>query len=158
MGSYSAVLIVDRDVAYGRALAVVLRRQGQRVKVVRTRAQALAAADREDYDVAVVDLFVGGGGAELARELCRRVPRVFLSLGAGLPPDELLEAVLGFPVHRKAVVPGLFKVPAASSNGKASGAKRPGSPQLLLAATELFPGPPARVRGRGRRPPRAGLQ
>jgi len=157
MDSDSVVLIVDRDAAYGHALAVVLRRQGQRVKVVRTRTQALLAAERGAYDIAIVDLFVGGGGAELARDLSRHVPRVFLSLGARLPPDELLEAVLGFPVHRKAVLPDLFKVPGASSNGRASGARRPGSPPLVLAANELFPAPPARVRGRARRLPRPGL-
>jgi hypothetical protein len=67
----------------------------------------VAAAQRESYDLAVVDLFVKGGGADLARRLTRRVPRVYLSVGAKMLTDELLEAVIGFPVLRKREVASL---------------------------------------------------
>jgi len=71
------------------------------VRLVRSAGAALSAAQREDCDLAVVDLFVKGGGVALARRLRRRVPRVYLSVGARLLPDELIEAAIGFPVVRK---------------------------------------------------------
>jgi len=88
----SMILLVDQDAACGRTLSVVLRRQGHRVHVARTRGRALAAARRQAFDLAIVDLFVEGGGAELARELSRHVPRLLLTLGMGLKQDEVLEA------------------------------------------------------------------
>lgn len=103
------MLVVDSDAEYGRALAALLRRAGVRVRLARTRAQALDAVRRRHFDLAVVDLFLGGGGVELARALARRVPRLLLSLGARMGHDELLEAVLGFPVHRKAVLASLLR-------------------------------------------------
>jgi hypothetical protein len=51
---------------------------------------------------------VKGGGVGLARRLTRRIPRVYLSVGARLLTDELLEAAIGFPVLRKRDLPGLF--------------------------------------------------
>jgi DNA-binding response OmpR family regulator len=112
-----SVLVVDADADYGRALAVVLRRAGGRVRVVRTRAQALQAARDSRFDLAVVDLFLGGGGVELARELARHVPRLMLSLAARLERGEILEAALGFPVHRKASLARLLRPSGAKSNG-----------------------------------------
>lgn len=112
-----SVLVVDADADYGRALAVVLRRAGGRVRVVRTRSQALQAARDTRFDLAVVDLFLGGGGVELARELARHVPRLMLSLAARLERGEILEAALGFPVHRKASLARLLRPSGAKSNG-----------------------------------------
>ena len=63
MRSGVSVLVVDADADYGRALAVVLRRTGGQVRVVRTRAQALQAAKTARFDLAVVDLFLGGSAA-----------------------------------------------------------------------------------------------
>ncbi len=99
-----AILLVEPDVACGRALAEVLRRGGDRVRVVRTGAQAVQAAARQSYDLAVVDLLIRGGGVELARKLSRRVPRLYLSVGARFLGDEILETALGFPVVLKARV------------------------------------------------------
>lgn len=108
------VLVVDGDADYGRALEVLLRRSGDRVRVVSSRGQALLAARRRRFDLAVVDLFLEGGGVELARELSRTVPRTLLSFGARLGLDELLQAALGFPVHRKAaLLRVLRRLPAA---------------------------------------------
>jgi DNA-binding response OmpR family regulator len=117
-----SILLVESDEGCSRSLAVVLRRQGDRVHVARTRTQALQAARRRPYDLAVVDLFLRGGGAELARDLARSVPKLYLSLGARLAQDEILEAALGFPVCRKAALPGLLR-----SNG-AGAARRNGRP------------------------------
>lgn len=114
------VLLVDADASYGQALAALLRRQGDAVEVVATRAEALAAVRRKHFDVAVVDLFVAGGGPELAQRLSRRVPRLVLSFGAHLGGDELVEAALGFPVRHKAALPALLRRPAGNGNGAAS--------------------------------------
>lgn len=121
MRAGESVLVVDSDAAYGRALAVLLRRGGVRVRVVRTRAQALLAVRKDRFDLAVVDLLLGGGGVELARELSRRVPRLLLSLGTRMGRDELLEAALGFPVHRKAALPSLLRLSDASPPGLRTG-------------------------------------
>ena len=104
-----AILLVESDAGCGEALARLVRRSGDRVRLVRTPGAAVAAARRECYDIAVVDLFVKGGGVVLARRLARRVPRVYLSVGAKMLTDELLEAVIGFPVLRKRDVPSLVR-------------------------------------------------
>src|SRR5206468_2791178 len=88
--------------------AVVLRRQGHRVHLAGTRTKALTAARRQAFDLAIVDIFVDGGGVELARDLSRMVPRLLLTLGMGMKQEEVLEAALGFPVHRKAVLPSVL--------------------------------------------------
>jgi len=117
-----AILLVEPDVACGRALAEVLRRGGDRVRVVRTGAQAVSAAARQSYDLAVVDLLIRGGGVELARKLARRVPRLYLSVGARLlGDDEILETALGFPVVRKARVQAHLARPRGPITSKASG-------------------------------------
>jgi hypothetical protein len=103
-----AVLLVESDAGCGQALARLVRRSGDRVRLVRTPGAAVAAAQRGSYDLAVVDLFVKGGGVDLARRLTRRVPRVYLSVGAKLLTDEILEAAIGFPVLRKKNVPSLM--------------------------------------------------
>ncbi|HSD66074.1 MAG TPA: hypothetical protein VLF95_05205 [Vicinamibacteria bacterium] len=103
-----AILLVESDAGCGQALVRLVRRRGDRVRFVRTPGAAVAAAQRESYDLAVVDLFGKGGGVDLARRLTRRVPRVYLSVGARLLAEELLEAALGFPVLRKRDLPGLF--------------------------------------------------
>jgi DNA-binding response OmpR family regulator len=118
-----SVLVVDGDADYGRALAVVLRRTGDRVRVARTRSQALQAVRHGRFDLAVVDLFLGGGGVELARELARHVPRLMLSLAARLERGEILEAALGFPVHRKATLVRLLRRSSARSRRAASRAR-----------------------------------
>ena len=101
-----AILLVESDAGCGQALARLVRRSGDRVRLVRTPGAAVAAAQRESYDLAVVDLFVKGGGVDLARRLTRRVPRVYLSVGPKLLTDELLETAIGFPVLRKRDLPG----------------------------------------------------
>jgi hypothetical protein len=89
---------------------------------VRTAQAAVSAARRDEFDVAVVDLSVKGGGVALARRLARRVPRVYLSVGARLLADELVEAAIGFPVVRKRDLPDLVtrgsSHPRPSDKGK----------------------------------------
>jgi len=91
---------------------------------VRSARAAAAAVGRSPYDLAVVDLLVRGGGAELARRLQARVPRVYLSVGARLLNDELLEAVVGFPVLRKSTLPGLLAHSRKSRRARASPRER----------------------------------
>jgi CheY-like chemotaxis protein len=103
-----SILLVEPDAACGETLARLIRRGGDEVRLVRTARAALAAAGRGGYDLGVVDLLVKGGGAELARRLQARVPRLYLSVGAPLLTDELIEAVVGFPVLRKGQLPRLL--------------------------------------------------
>jgi ActR/RegA family two-component response regulator len=95
------ILLVESDKGCGQALARLVRRRGDHVRLVRSAGAALSAARREACDLAVVDLLVKGGGVDLAQRLTRRVPRVYLSIGARLLTDELIEAAIGFPVVRK---------------------------------------------------------
>lgn len=114
------ILLVESDTRCGRALALLLRRNGHRVRFVRTARAAAAAAEREAFDLAVVDLLLPGGGHDLGRRLSRRVPRLYLSVGARLLPEEIVEMALGFPVLRKATVPKLVGARAndAGRSGK----------------------------------------
>jgi hypothetical protein len=92
------------------------------VRVVRTARAATAAVQREEFDLAVVDLLLAGGGADLGRRLSRRVPRLYLSVGARLLPEEIVEVALGFPVLRKVAVPDLVgaRLNGASSRPRAA--------------------------------------
>jgi len=128
-----AVLLVESDAECGRALARLLRRDGHRVRLVRTARAATGAVRREAFDLAVVDLLLPGGGPELGRRLARRVPRLYLSIGARLAPEDLIETALGFPVLQKATLPGCLgtllpgRVPAAEparSRPKARASRR----------------------------------
>jgi hypothetical protein len=101
------ILLVESDARCGLALARLLRRRGHRVRLVRTARAAAAAVEREAFDLAVVDLLLPGGGHDLGRRLSRRVPRLYLSVGARLLPEEIVELALGFPVLRKVSVPEL---------------------------------------------------
>ena len=152
MPSARSVLLVDPDATYGRTMASVLRRQGDQVRVVRTSRQALDEARRRPYDLAIVDLFVRGGGAELARELARRVPRLLLSLGVRLGRDEALEAALGFPVFLKSALPAVLRGRDASSNGRGSAERHPGSEPPFPGAIAPARGRSVRARRRGRPP------
>jgi hypothetical protein len=102
-----AILLVESDAGCGQALARLVRRGGDRVRLVRTPGAALAAAQRESFDVAVVDLFVKGGGVDLARRHTPPLKRVYLSVGPRLLTEELLEAAIGFPVLHKRDLPRL---------------------------------------------------
>jgi CheY-like chemotaxis protein len=117
------VLLVESDTQCGRALAQLLRRNGHRVRLVRTARAAVAAAEREAYDLAVVDLLLPGGGHDLGRRLSRRVPSLYLSVGARLLPEEIIEMALGFPVLRKVSVPELV---GAGTEGKGTSRRSKG--------------------------------
>jgi CheY-like chemotaxis protein len=95
------LLLVEPDPFSGRVQARVLTRLGYAVHLVHTRAAALKAVRATGYDVGVIDLFLRGGGPELARALARRVPRLLLSVGPALGQAAVLHAAAGFPVHRK---------------------------------------------------------
>jgi len=113
-----SILLVESDTEWGQALARLLRRNGHRVRLTRSARAALTAAGKETFDVAVVDLLVPGGGVDLGRRLSGHVLRLYLSVGAHLLPEEIIEVALGFPVLRKSAVPGLL---GASGNGNGSG-------------------------------------
>jgi DNA-binding response OmpR family regulator len=109
------ILLVESDAGCGQVLARLVRRGGDQVRLVRTPGAAVAAAQRESFDLAVVDLLVRGGGVDLARRLTCRVSRVYLTVGARLLTDELVEAAIGFPVLRKRDVVGLMGPPGTKA-------------------------------------------
>ncbi len=146
-----SVLLVDQDAETARALAAVLRRTGALVHVARSRTQALNVLRRLRFELAIVDLFLDGGGVELARELARQIPQVVLSMGAALPEEDVIEAALGFPVHRKATLAGLTTGPDASSSDGASAARLLAAPPPCRGASGPARVPIAHVRGRSRR-------
>jgi hypothetical protein len=111
MTAPQAILLVESDTGCGRALAQLLRRRGHRVRLVRTARAAVGAVEREAFDLAVVDLLLPGGGIELGRKLSPRVSRLYLSVGARLLPEEIVEMALGFPVLPKASVPEKVGIP-----------------------------------------------
>jgi DNA-binding response OmpR family regulator len=104
MDLHRTILIVDPDSGYGRSLAVVLKRQGNRVRFVRTCQQALLATKRDQYDLAIVDLFLAGGGVELARKLSPHVAQLVLTLGVRMEQNDILQAALGFQVYCKSAL------------------------------------------------------
>jgi CheY-like chemotaxis protein len=150
VSEWRTVLVVDEDVEYGRALAKLLRREGNEVRLVTTPTQALRASQRRHFDVAIVDLLGAGGGTELARRLARRIPRLMLSVGARLDSRQLLETALGFPVHHKAALPGLLRERYAGGNGNGH----------LYAESRAVRAPAAARRSAsgGRRPPAVRLR
>jgi hypothetical protein len=91
--------------------------------------------EREAFDLAVVDLLLPGAGVEAGHRLSRRVPRLYLSVGARLFPEEIVEMALGLPVLRKATVPDLVGVhsngarKAARSKGRKARPARRGGPR-----------------------------
>ena len=151
MRSRRTILLVEDDPGYAQALSLVLRQQGDLVEVVQNRAQALAGGAARGYDLAVVDLFTRGGGAELARELSRRVPRLVLSHGARAAQGRAAGGGAGLPgLPQGHACPTLLRGRGASSNGTGSEARRPGSRRPAPDASGSSRGPRARARRRAR--------
>lgn len=130
------ILLVESDKGCGRTLAHLVRRGGDHVRLVHSAEGALSAARREACDLAVVDLLVKGGGVDLAHRLTRRVPRVYLSIGARLLTDELIEAAIGFPVVRKRDLKGFF-ARAPRSTGAPRVHARPSEPRRSTARRRI---------------------
>jgi CheY-like chemotaxis protein len=105
------LLLVEPDAAHGRVQARLLARLGYAVRLVHTRQAALRAIRQGRYGVAVVDLFLPGGGPQLARALAPRVRRLVLSVGPEIGRAESLRAARGFPVHRKRALTRVLLIP-----------------------------------------------
>ena len=105
------LLLVEPDAALGRVQARLLTRLGYAVRLVQTRQAALRAIRRERYAVAVVDLFLPGGGPQLARALAPRVRRLVLGVGPHLARSEAVRMAGGFAVHRKRALTRVLLIP-----------------------------------------------
>ena len=106
-----AILLVESDTECGRALARLLRRNGHHVRLTRTARAALAAAERETFDMAVVDLLVPGGGVDLGRVRLKLPARQLLRRrGEEARGQKLLMASVN---HRPAVFFSEFDLSAA---------------------------------------------
>lgn len=69
------VLLLDDDVAIQRLVAMLLRRNGLRVDVVGKGNEAIAALQKADYDVVLLDLMMPHeGGMTVIRHLREHAP------------------------------------------------------------------------------------
>lgn len=85
------ILIVDDDAEVATMLARALARHGFVIDAVNTAEDALARAETEPYDAALVDLVMPGrDGAELAAELRKRIPGMPIGLLTGYTHSPLI--------------------------------------------------------------------
>ena len=94
------VLVVDDHAALTDLVGATLEARGVKVRVARTPAEAIEAAESERFDVALVDLDLGGSSGEsLVRALVDRalVPRVIVMTGASAIPELGAHALLRKP-------------------------------------------------------------
>jgi len=91
------VLLLDDEVATGRALARVIRHLGVEEIVLATSADvALAAADRGPFDVVISDFTMPGmDGIDFLSEITRRRPDTRRFMITGNPEDPKVVAGLG---------------------------------------------------------------
>jgi signal transduction histidine kinase/CheY-like chemotaxis protein len=84
------VLVVDDHAPLAELIASTLEMRGAKVRIASAPAEALSAVARDRFDVAFVDLDLGGSsGSELIRTLVDRqlVPRVIVMTGASALPE-----------------------------------------------------------------------
>lgn len=106
------VLLVDDEASIRRVCTLVLRRVAQ-VTAVATVAEALAALEKQQFDVALVDLRLDAGfGETLLRELAQRWPETrrvaFTASPSALKDASLVERVLEKPFSNEALVRTVF--------------------------------------------------
>lgn len=97
----SRLLLVEDHVDSIEALAWLLRRAGYDVVTASSGTDALAAADREDFDAVVSDIGLSDmTGLELMRELRRRYGLRGISIsGLGTAEDRVRSQEAGFSEH-----------------------------------------------------------
>jgi DNA-binding response OmpR family regulator len=91
------VLFVEDEESISEPFSLALRREGFVPEVVRTAAEALAAAEREPADIVLLDLALpDGDGREVCRELRRRsdVPIIMLT-ARGTEIDRIVGLEIG---------------------------------------------------------------
>jgi signal transduction histidine kinase/integral membrane sensor domain MASE1 len=104
-GPRKRVLIVDDNVDGAESLAIVLRQHGHDVVTAHDGRTAFARAERDAFDVVLLDIDLPDGldGYEVARRLREdgpRAPRVLIALtGFGQPEDQARSRAAGFLRH-----------------------------------------------------------
>jgi len=88
------VLMVDHELDFLQAVAPALQRRGMRVIVAFNTAEAIEEAERQPFDVAVIDIGLpGANGAELLRRIAGVRPLTQMIVLSGRPSmDKLAEA------------------------------------------------------------------
>ena len=91
------VLLLDDDLSMQRLVARILGREGFRVDVFLTGSQAIAALERDTYDVLLLDLMMPHeGGMTVIRRLRVKNPAMLKrSILLTASPDSLIEALSG---------------------------------------------------------------
>ncbi len=101
------ILVVDDDPSIGQMLAKALARHGYQVDATTSADEALARAERQDYDAALVDLVMPGrDGADLSSTLRRRFPGLPIGLLTGYAHSPLIPSFerSGMAVFKKPVL------------------------------------------------------
>jgi DNA-binding response OmpR family regulator len=91
------VLLLDDDPSMQRLVARILGNEGFRVDVFLTGSQAIAALERETYDVLLLDLMMPHeGGMTVIRHLRGKSPAILKrSILLTASPDSLIDALSG---------------------------------------------------------------
>jgi DNA-binding response OmpR family regulator len=91
------VLLLDDDPSMQRLVARILGNEGFRVDVFLTGSQAIAALERETYDVLLLDLMMPHeGGMTVIRHLRGKNPAILKrSILLTASPDSLIDALSG---------------------------------------------------------------
>ena len=103
------ILLLDDDLSMQRLVATLLKRQGHRVDVVSTGAQAVEMIARNEYDAMVLDIMTPTeGGMTVIRALKKNAPaklkRIILFTAS---PESILKPIEGdvFAIVRKPFQP-----------------------------------------------------
>ncbi|HLX71751.1 MAG TPA: response regulator [Verrucomicrobiae bacterium] len=90
------LLVVDDDETIGQVLSLFFQDKGFEVVVVRTSADAMAAVDHEQFDLATFDVNLAGeNGLELLRFFKTNFPDLPVIMLTGMPGSEdLVEQAL----------------------------------------------------------------
>jgi CheY-like chemotaxis protein len=104
------VLVVDDDEGNRATLSELLALSGHRVREAESGAAAVARAQEEPYDVALVDLAMPGmSGVEVAERLKALHPALRIALVTGwepesaAPPPEGVETIFRKPIDVRAI-------------------------------------------------------
>jgi len=91
------VLLLDDDPSMQRLVARILVNEGFRVDVFATGSQAIAALERQSYDVLLLDLMMPvEGGMTVIRQLRTKDPQMLKrSILLTASPDSLIDALSG---------------------------------------------------------------
>lgn len=90
------LLVLDDEETMGQILSLFFQEKGFEVVVVKTSADAMEAVDREQFDLAIIDINLAGeNGLELLRFFKTNFPELPVIMLTGMPgSEELVEQAM----------------------------------------------------------------